>query len=562
MRTDPHTQANETEPTLSAKNAIISVVLAAMFFLSLVAFYNVYDDWEKQKHEDINRVLAAAEECATQQQSRITSTEILLRAISASHFAQDVASPGFYNYLRTIDGIYPGYLRFNVVGTDGRELHRAQTGRASVDEHDKNTQRQKMVRNRDSFKNLITKKSFVVGEYLDHSYYPQLGQNAVLPLGMPVFDEGRHLTAVLTAILDMSSGNATFQSIFEKNGIETVFFDRKYKLLYRYPPREGAVYGTPAVDERLLAAMASKEGKSYFITIDPRGRESLYALVKLRQSDDEPYMFVLSISRRPYFMEFFTSQYLAQGLGTIVAILLSIWLASRAGRRFFSLGLETLAVRVNAIKSGDLSSRLGRVSGCREIKILGEGMNAMLDSLEESNEKLKKLSNTDALTGLCNRRHFYAQAGLELRRASRNGQPVAIAMADLDHFKSVNDTYGHDGGDAVLRSFSSILKEHARATDIVARLGGEEFILMMPGTDAEGALTAMEKIRRITFESSVPFDGKTISYTMSAGLYVINPRKSGEDAFAEILDNAVKKADMALYRSKESGRNRVSRVED
>lgn len=166
-------------------------------------------------------------------------------------------------------------------------------------------------------------------------------------------------------------------------------------------------------------------------------------------------------------------------------------------------------------------------------------------------ERLASEARTDLLTGLGNRRMFEVRLSEEMQRAQRYGKPFSLALLDIDHFKRVNDTYGHDAGDAVLKSLAVVLTGQVREADFVARYGGEEFMLLMPETDATGARLVTERLRQAV--AGRPFrlpNGQEIGLTVSLGI-VCFPQ-SGDGA-AEMLQ----RADQALYSAKRAGRNRV-----
>lgn len=163
-------------------------------------------------------------------------------------------------------------------------------------------------------------------------------------------------------------------------------------------------------------------------------------------------------------------------------------------------------------------------------------------------EQLRRLAQTDPLTGLSNRRHFFEQAAQELRRVARYGRPLAVVMLDIDHFKAVNDNCGHEAGDAVLRDVARCLRSALRESDLLGRVGGEEFAALLPETHEAEALVLAERLR--TAVSAAPL-GSGLSVTISAGVTGI--RGSG----AEDLDSALRRADAALYRAKAAGRNQV-----
>ena len=177
------------------------------------------------------------------------------------------------------------------------------------------------------------------------------------------------------------------------------------------------------------------------------------------------------------------------------------------------------------------------------------------DELREKNAQLEALSVTDALTGLPNRRHLMKRLEDEVARVKRFDQPLSLLMMDVDHFKMVNDTYGHAMGDEVLRNMGALLKNGIRSTDLAARYGGEEFTVLLPNTDLEGAVLAADGLRLKFEASSHTLEGQTIQKTMSLGAACFMPdaERSPEDL--------LKAADEALYRAKHGGRNRVEREE-
>jgi diguanylate cyclase (GGDEF)-like protein len=166
-------------------------------------------------------------------------------------------------------------------------------------------------------------------------------------------------------------------------------------------------------------------------------------------------------------------------------------------------------------------------------------------------EEAQRLSLTDGLTGLWNRRYFEMQFRQVLATATRFDRPFAVLMLDLDRFKNVNDTYGHQVGDGALVEFAHRVRDSIREVDTFARYGGEEFICLLSETDLEGALTTAEKIHREVRQSPMDIEGQPVSMTVSIGIASYPDHGS---TFSELADAA----DRALYRAKQDGRDRVS----
>ena len=179
------------------------------------------------------------------------------------------------------------------------------------------------------------------------------------------------------------------------------------------------------------------------------------------------------------------------------------------------------------------------------------------DELEEKNRELERLSISDGLTGLFNHRHIHGLLAEEFERVARTNDCMSVAMFDLDHFKSVNDTYGHQAGDRVLVELADILREVARDVDRLGRYGGEEFMALLPETCIDDAAVFVERVRREVARR--PFDvggDEPLHMTLSAGVATY-PHET-----IRAVESLVRLADQALYTAKETGRNRVVRFDE
>lgn len=181
----------------------------------------------------------------------------------------------------------------------------------------------------------------------------------------------------------------------------------------------------------------------------------------------------------------------------------------------------------------------------------GQRILQLQSELLATQKDLLRLSRVDPLTGVLNRRAILSQIEVELSRAQRENQKVSIAMLDIDHFKKVNDTYGHMAGDVVLRECVKRINAVARTYDSLGRFGGEEFLIVIPGPDEEEVFSICERIRLAVNATDIPIDGSSVRVTVSQGMVVW-------DGNAHI-DDLIVVADQALYLAKKNGRNRVER---
>ncbi|MGX5175294.1 GGDEF domain-containing protein [Aliikangiella sp. IMCC44653] len=168
-------------------------------------------------------------------------------------------------------------------------------------------------------------------------------------------------------------------------------------------------------------------------------------------------------------------------------------------------------------------------------------------NLKRKEAKIEEMLLTDSMTGIPNRRHFEKRSEEELKRHQRLVQPLCLAMGDIDLFKQVNDTYGHDVGDEVICGFANVMNSSKRATDFVARVGGEEFIFLLPHTDLLQAQIVVDRIREV-FSQQI-YDSIDQPITASFGITELQP--------GDTIQDMVKRSDLCLYEAKKNGRNRV-----
>jgi len=206
--------------------------------------------------------------------------------------------------------------------------------------------------------------------------------------------------------------------------------------------------------------------------------------------------------------------------------------------------LRHLTWQTKMIATGDFSQRVDFMGE------FSESFNLMVQQLYESRHQLEIASRTDALTGVNNRRHFSELLETEIVRCRRYSCRLSVMMFDLDHFKQVNDSYGHAAGDEALRTFCRALRRSGlRKNDFWGRLGGEEFALALPETGIDSALIPAERIRTMLEETSVQYGPVTFRITVSIGISQYRP--------GDTIETLLGRADQAMYEAKQTGRNRI-----
>ena len=191
------------------------------------------------------------------------------------------------------------------------------------------------------------------------------------------------------------------------------------------------------------------------------------------------------------------------------------------------------------------------VSAFRATRVLSDTLHysyMLTHALARAKEDAEKLASTDMLTGLNNRRAFTDLSNIQIEYCKRHGHPVSAIIIDADHFKNINDTHGHASGDAALQHLSKILKNLTRTSDIVGRIGGEEFAILLTDISANDAMLVAEKLKNWIADNPVHIADKYFSMTVSVGV-------ASDDSYN--LETLLKRADKAMYKAKRAGRNQV-----
>jgi diguanylate cyclase (GGDEF)-like protein len=293
----------------------------------------------------------------------------------------------------------------------------------------------------------------------------------------------------------------------------------------------GYAYAVQPISDAFLSDLSAAAGSRVQVSLAGN----------LRPYPDQPLPLDVAAPPITASVERWPLQLVAAGVALLAAALLGWWMSGVVTRP-----LHRLIATVDQVSNGDLTAR-SRLHGRDEAGRLGAGLDQMITTMQET----QLLSITDALTGLGNVRHLSEQLRLEVERANRFGRALGVLALDLDHFKNVNDQYGHRAGDTVLVELAGRLRRAVREVDLSFRRGGEEFVILLPETDIPGSLTAARRIGEAIRNAPFPIAGPTggeVSVTVSIGVAVF-PRHARTGV--EVLDAA----DQALYSAKEAGRD-------
>jgi diguanylate cyclase (GGDEF)-like protein len=327
-------------------------------------------------------------------------------------------------------------------------------------------------------------------------------------------------------------------------------------VIARFPAGQPGV-GEEYVDRKVLDQIADRQ-ELMFEQRDFAGRLRLYAFRRAEMYGERefPVMIFVSIPVRAIYFE--SNRTLVRSLaGLCVVTLLLIAFAWFGAERLVLRHIRSLLQMTGKVRSGDFAARTGIERSREELSQLGSALDEMAGQLQARDTKLRKALDelrtqavTDSLTELYNRRYFWDELGRELIAARRKGLVFSLILMDIDYFKNVNDTWGHEAGDLVLKACADLLRSSIRGSDIAVRYGGEEFAMLLPETTAEVAEERVETLRREIEAMEVPYGSAAIRITASFGI-------AQYDGVTRDAASLMRSVDEALYEAKQSGRNRV-----
>jgi diguanylate cyclase (GGDEF)-like protein len=387
---------------------------------------------------------------------------------------------------------------------------------------------------------------FAVGEY-------QIGRvtgKAGINFGFPVRDPENNIAAVAFAGLDLESlGRMAQATPLPPEGVLSVV-DVKGTILARKPAmqeRVGEKLWNPQVIE---AALTSREGVLEVKAEDGIARLLAHEVVTQNPDGAFPLRVMVTVPLKEVFAE--ANWALGRDLVGILLATLFLLVGAWYGAEWFMLrNVRALLRAADRMRAGDLNARTGVRYGGEELSQLAQAFDDMAGALQQREQWLHEQAISDPLTGLYNRRYLSEFLPRELARARRSATPVAVILIDLDHFKRINDSFGHEAGDVVLTAIGNLLKAKVRGSDIACRYGGEEFALVLPATGADAAERRAEDIRLAIADLRLSHAEKRLGkITASLGIALFPDH-------AEDTDSILRAADVALYAAKGAGRNRV-----
>ena len=485
-----------------------------------------------------DRLRSLAATGASRQEDLVSDVRAILTVVAEMPVSGAWAGNACHHpFARTVAAI-PWLVSIGTLGLDGRMICTSRQRPAATGFAD-----------RDYFKKVIETRSFVLSDYITLRHDNRAG----LVASLPRIVDGEIETVVFARIdVDWLSGLLT--RIGESSRTVVILTDGAGSIVSAFPDRDG-----------LAGAKASSIGLAEEIDPNhadlieasgPDGEVRLWAVAPLRHTGGRLFVGVardaiLASIRRD------VAYAVIKLVGGLLACAGLLWLGVE---RLVVRPARTLAWTSARLGAGDLAARADESGMPSEFVDLSRALNGMASRLAQRdaelrtvNEHLAALATVDALTGLANRRLFDERLAQEWRRAQRAERPLGLVMVDIDHFKSYNDTYGHPAGDACLVNVARIIGADLRPGDLAARVGGEEFALLLPGSDLHMSLRVARLLRLEVQSAGILHVGiETGVVTASVGVASMVPPPGAE------AKDLIRAADEALYDAKRRGRNRVS----
>lgn len=434
-------------------------------------------------------------------------------------------------YLSIIIRNFSAYHRLSVLDSEGRVLAASSP-----------VEQEKFVAIPEGWKQQVSRNNFFVGDYFFTD-----GEGAPLALvGIPLFSNEKdtiigyfilhvHLDSI-RSILDSSLPDREATS-----GCKMTLLEKSGRIIFTTAPV--ATSEKPAVVSAEVQELFNQPRGLYEYTDDNQVQVMGIAF----SFKELPWSILIAESKE----DIYAGLLEARDRILLLAALLTVVIGGAAIKvsRQIIIPLKALTTGVLEVANGDLEVSVP-VRRKDELGLVTEMFNEMVIRLRDSQSKLEELATTDSLTGLANRKQIMANLDLQLEGYRRNGTDFAVLMLDIDFFKKVNDTYGHQAGDSVLTEMASILHNILRTRDTAGRYGGEEFIVILDTTDLNKAVQTAERIRHAVEHHPFIWQDQVLRVTVSIGVTAITVDDKS-------LSNMISRVDKALYKAKKEGRNRV-----
>ena len=528
---------------LSTRSRITLLVLLVFLPAMALAVYNAFRERagaEATARQDLKRIALLA---AHQQEQIVEGARQTLIAMSqvlpALHRDRQACNAFLAGLLKDNTGLYHS---MGLYGADGELFCNGLPWQGKV-----------YGAGRRYFQLSIASRQFSIGEYQLGQVTRQQGIN----FGYPVIDASGKITAVAFVAMNLDRLNVIAAATpLPENGILTVL-DGTGIILARHPARSGVVGQKLAAVRVRELVLSGTDGIFEEQGVDGIRKLFAYQAVAANPDGTVPIRVMVSLPLEAVFAD--ANRGLAHTLvGLLAATLLVLAVARYGAERLILRSIRQLLDTADRVRAGDLTARTGFHQRRDELSQVGLALDEMAQALQLREKELKQAmqdlreqSITDPLTGLYNRRYLLELLPRELVRAGRNGTHIAVIMVDVDHFKRINDSFGHDAGDLALRAIGPLLKQSIRRSDIACRFGGEEFLLILPEATSEGAARRAEAIRAAIKLLNLIHLGRALgAITASLGVALYPDHASDADAL-------LRSADESLYKAKDGGRDRV-----
>ncbi len=499
----------------------------------------------KQVEQAASELSELARHTADSQREIISTVQAVLKSSAYIYAAASQQGRGCAIMRASLRVDLPWIRSLSILGTDGKIQCSTATNVTGLDLSD-----------RDYFKRALEFHEFVLSDYI----FSRVANLPTIIASYPVSAVEGGPEAVIIAAVDLKWMSQLMTDRISRAGVSVFLVDSAGVILATRPEHQDMI-GLPLKDTSLLEAVAHREinlsresGSISFESADGEKKAVSFARVagtkaRLIVSIDESQM-LGDIDHD------ILTAYVQLGLVGLLA-LLGAWIA---GERLIIRPVRTLTDAANRFGRGDLSIRASNTGMPHEFAPLTRAFNVMASQLAEreremvaANDRLTVIASIDMVSGLANRRGLQSRLEFEWMKALQTETSMSLMMIDVDHFKLFNDTYGHPEGDACLSRIGETLAAIASETSgFAARYGGEEFCLLLPNSDAAGAMTIGERVRRQVEQLAIPHSMSAAGIiTVSVGVASISPSES------QPQDDLLEAADAALYAAKRRGRNTV-----